>query len=231
MTSPAVEALDEKALEAAYEAIERLPLVDRTSDELDMLRRHEGARAAIRAYLAARTQEPVALRDALRKIETVAGKAVHHRGSEFSVAWFGELIEGIARDALASPPPANGGLFATLTPEQEARVTAYRGPENMGEPSNGGGEAQDWHRWHGLIPLATPAPRDEAGIIEKCAKVADAFEESARINYDGGMEARAIATAIRSLASPAQDKKPEPEVMSDVTHRPYHSDIDGDGEL
>jgi hypothetical protein len=48
---------DEAGLRAAYEAVDRLPLrnFDDPGGELDTLRRHEGARAAIIAYLSALT--------------------------------------------------------------------------------------------------------------------------------------------------------------------------------
>lgn len=47
--------LDAKGLEAAYAAVDALPLRDmeHVGGELDRLRSHEGARAAVRAYLAA----------------------------------------------------------------------------------------------------------------------------------------------------------------------------------
>lgn len=40
------------------------------------------------------------------------------------------LAEGAATRPM---PTGKGGFFATLTPEQEARVLAYRGPETLAD--------------------------------------------------------------------------------------------------
>ncbi len=38
--------------------------------------------------------------------------------------------------ATALRPTGKGGFFATLTPDQEARVMAYRGPETLADASD-----------------------------------------------------------------------------------------------